>query len=399
MQGNESQSSLSCSYTNENVVEFHLHGSPAVVSATLKSLSYLPHFRSADAGEFTQRAFMNGKMSFVEVEALGDLLNAETEIQRKQAIRGVNGELIDKCWEWRTTLMHSLASAETVLDFSDDVDDESIQLADATKDLSRIREEMQTLLAGFDRGQLIKNGIRVTLCGPPNAGKSSLLNELVGSDVAIVSSVPGTTRDVLKVDLNLDGYKVILQDTAGLHVSGDEIEREGMNRAVNAAEESLFQLVIVDVTSDVCSEVDSIFKQVKQKKPIVVLNKTDLVDDKTVAVKRDLLEKRFPEVLSVIPISCKLSSQVARVTNQLAAYVKKELETTEAENTDLITRERQRNCLQQCILSLSNCIKEPLVDLQAEELRMCLKSLARLTGEVDIEEILDIVFSDFCIGK
>ena len=393
------QFSLKCSYTNEHVVEFHLHGSPAVVSAVLKSLSRFPHFRSADAGEFTKRAFMNGKMSFVEVEALGDLLNSETEIQRKQAMRGVNGELIDKCWEWRTALMHSLANAETVIDFSDDVDDESIQLADATKDLCKIREEMQTLLAGFDRGQLIKNGIPVTLCGPPNAGKSSLLNKLVGSNVAIVSSIPGTTRDVLKVDLNLDGYKVILQDTAGLHSSGDEIEREGMNRAVTAAEKSLFQMVIVDVTRDVCSDVESIFERVKQKKAIVILNKTDLVDEKTVVAKKMLLEKCFPEVLNVIPISCKESSQVEKVTSHLAGYVRNELELKEMENTDLITRERQRNCLQQCILSLSNCIKESFVDLQAEELRTCLKSLARLTGEVDIEEILDIVFSDFCIGK
>ena len=166
-----------CSYTDEKIVEFHLHGSPAVVAATLKSLSRIPLFRSANPGEFTKRAFLNGKMSFVEVEALGDLLNAETELQRKQAMRGVNGELVDKCWKWRSTLMRSLAHAETLLDFADDVDEDAELLEEATPELTGIRGEMERLLSGFDNAQLVRNGVRVTLCGRPNAGKSSLLND------------------------------------------------------------------------------------------------------------------------------------------------------------------------------------------------------------------------------
>lgn len=391
------------SYTAEDVVEFHLHGSPAVVSATLNALSRLANFRSAEAGEFTKRAFMNGKMSFVEVEALGDLLNAETEAQRKQAMRGVNGELIDKCWAWRSLLMRSLAHAETILDFSDDVDDESVQLIDATKGLESIRAEMQHLLAGFDRAQLIKNGVRVTLCGPPNAGKSSLLNLLVGSETAIVSSIPGTTRDVLKVDMNLEGYKVILQDTAGLHHSEDEIEREGIHRAVAAAAASGLQVLLVDVTGDVCKEVADVLAQVKKTPTIVVLNKIDLCEKETVIEKREAIRTKFPDVLHVIPLSCKANREVSHLTTCMTEVVKGMMTAKEGElPSDLITRERQRNCLQQCVQSLSNCIslsEESLVDLQAEELRMCLKSLSRLTGEVDVEEILDIVFSDFCIGK
>ena len=354
---------------------------------------------------------MNGKMSFVEVEALGDLLNAETEAQRKQAMRGVNGELIDKCWSWRTLLMRSLAHAETIIDFSDDVDDESVQLIDATKDLRAIRDEMQQLLSGFDRTQLIKNGLRVTLCGPPNAGKSSLLNILVGSNTAIVSSIPGTTRDVLRVDMNLDGYKVILQDTAGLHSAGDEIEREGIHRAVAAAKESGLQVVLVDVTGDVCSEVEQVLSQVQQTQDqiqtqahtIIVLNKTDLCSEEAVLSQCELIRQHFPDVPHVVPISCKTHHEVSRLTDCMTSVVREMLTTTEGDlPSDLITRERQRNCLEQCVHCITNCInlsEESLVDLQAEELRMSLKALSRLTGDVDVEEILDIVFSDFCIGK
>ena len=390
-----------CSYTDEKIVEFHLHGSPAVVAATLKSLSRIPLFRSANPGEFTKRAFLNGKMSFVEVEALGDLLNAETELQRKQAMRGVNGELVDKCWKWRSTLMRSLAHAETLLDFADDVDEDAELLEEATPELTGIRGEMERLLSGFDNAQLVRNGVRVTLCGRPNAGKSSLLNVLVGSELAIVSSTPGTTRDVLRADMDLGGCKVMLQDTAGLRAAGDEVEREGVSRAVAAARGSWLRLVIVDVTGDVCADAADVLREVSAEMAIVVMNKIDQVSPEVVKKKEAALRQRFPEVRNVLAISCKRPESVSCVTHQLESCVK-ELLSQESEATDLITRERQRNCLQQCVLSLTNCInlgKENLVDLQAEELRMCLKSLAQLTGEVDVEEILDIVLSEFCIGK
>ena len=228
-----------------------------------------------------------------------------------------------------------------------------------------------------------------------------MLNVLVGSELAIVSSAPGTTRDVLRADMDLGGCKVMLQDTAGLRAAGDEVEREGVSRAVAAARGSWLRLVIVDVTGDVCADAADVLREVSAEMAIVVMNKIDQVSPEVVKKKEAALRQRFPEVRNVLAISCKRPESVSCVTHQLESCVK-ELLSQESEATDLITRERQRNCLQQCVLSLTNCInlgKENLVDLQAEELRMCLKSLAQLTGEVDVEEILDIVFSEFCIGK
>ena len=293
------------SYTDENVVEFHVHGSPAVINATLHSLSRLPSFRSAEPGEFTKRAFMNGKMSFLEVEALGDLLNAETEKQRQQAVRGMSGELAKKCWEWRSLLMRSLAHAETILDFSDDVDDESILLADATSGLAEVRSEMQQALRGFQSSQLIKDGVHVTLCGPPNAGKSSLLNLLVGSDVAIVSSVPGTTRDVLRAEMDLRGFKVVLQDTAGLRAASDELEREGMSRARAAAEESPLRMVVVEAGKDPVGDVDRVMAEVRgEGDTMVVINKSDLVSEQTIAETETRIRSRYPHVRGTIWLLC-----------------------------------------------------------------------------------------------
>ena len=255
---------FSPSYTDEDVVEFHVHGSPAVVNATLRSLSHIPFFRVAEPGEFTKRAFMNGKMSFLEVEALADLLNAETEKQRQQAMHGLSGELSSLCWQWRSQLMHSLAHAETILEFSDDMDDESVLLADATRQLRPIRDSMQQLLRGFARSQLVKEGLRVTLFGPPNVGKSSLLNVLTGSEAAIVSAIPGTTRDVLSVDLDLEGWKVILQDTAGLHASEEALEREGMSRARAAVAGSAVRMVVVDVAGDAKESVRNMMREIEE---------------------------------------------------------------------------------------------------------------------------------------
>lgn len=318
-------SPFSLSFTDEDVVEFHVHGSPAVVNATLRSLSHIPYFRVAEPGEFTKRAFLNGKMSFLEVEALADLLNAETETQRQQAMHGLSGELSALCWKWRSQLMHSLAHAETILEFSDDMDDESVLLADATRQLGSIRDSMQQLLRGFRRSQLVKEGIRVTLFGPPNVGKSSLLNVLTGSEEAIVSAMPGTTRDVLKVDLDLEGWKVILQDTAGLHDSEEVVEREGMNRARAAVAESAVRMVVVDVARDAKENVESMMREIggkgetesKEKmgetdlegkentkksqlegEVLVVLNKSDLVSKEQVEEVREYVLNKYPFVQS-----------------------------------------------------------------------------------------------------
>ena len=319
-------SSLSLSFTDEDVVEFHVHGSPAVVNATLRSLSHIPYFRVAEPGEFTKRAFLNGKMSFLEVEALSDLLNAETETQRQQAMHGLSGELSALCWKWRSQLMHSLAHAETILEFSDDMDDESVLLADATRQLASIRDSMQQLLRGFRRSQLVKGGIRVTLFGPPNVGKSSLLNVLTGSEEAIVSAVPGTTRDVLKVDLDLEGWKVILQDTAGLHESKEAVEMEGMSRARAAVAESSVRMVVVDVASNAEENVESMMREIEgyaemtnkdkmkngslegnenttksqlEGEVLVVLNKSDLVSQEKVSEVKNRVLNQFPFVQSI----------------------------------------------------------------------------------------------------
>ena len=316
---------LSLSFTDEDVVEFHVHGSPAVVNATLRSLSHIPYFRVAEPGEFTKRAFLNGKMSFLEVEALADLLNAETETQRQQAVHGLSGELSALCWKWRSQLMHSLAHAETILEFADDMDEESVLLADATRQLGSIRDSMQQLLRGFRRSQLVKEGIRVTLFGPPNVGKSSLLNVLTGSEEAIVSAIPGTTRDVLKVDLDLEGWKVILQDTAGLHDSEEVVEREGMNRARAAVAESSVRMVVVDVARDAKENVESMMREIEGKgeaerkgkmgesclegkentkksqlegEVLVVLNKSDLVSKEQVEEVREFVLNKYPFVQS-----------------------------------------------------------------------------------------------------
>ena len=296
-----------------------------MVNATLRSLSHIPFFRVAEPGEFTKRAFMNGKMSFLEVEALADLLNAETEKQRQQAMHGLSGELSSLCWQWRSQLMHSLAHAETILEFSDDMDDESVLLADATRQLRPIRDSMQQLLRGFARSQLVKEGLRVTLFGPPNVGKSSLLNVLTGSEAAIVSAIPGTTRDVLSVDLDLEGWKVILQDTAGLHASEEALEREGMSRARAAVAGSAVRMVVVDVAGDAKESVRNMMREIEgggeagmkgnahgngaaggetaknareMGEVMVVLNKSDLVSRERVEEMKEFVLKQYPFVRS-----------------------------------------------------------------------------------------------------
>ncbi|OQR81370.1 tRNA modification GTPase TrmE [Thraustotheca clavata] len=379
------------SFTGEDVVELHLHGSRPVVKGVLQALAEIPSCRPAEAGEFTERAFENHKMDLMQVEGLADLLNAETEAQRKQALHQISGSVGQVYEEWRMTLIRCMAHAEAMIDFGDDEDD----VTDAAYDsvILKVQEllgSIQKHLADGRRGEILRNGVQVAILGAPNAGKSSLLNILAQRDAAIVSPIAGTTRDIVQVPLNLAGYPVTLSDTAGIRETDDIIEQEGVLRAHKCREEAHIKLLVVDVQgSNIKESVETLIDQ----NTIVVLNKSDLASVQ--------LSSEVKNAKAVCSISCQsgigidsLLEILQRQVSEMFSHVNDEAQGL------LITRERHRKHLNDCVIHLSNFLEHPhQSELAAEDLRRAIHSIGRIVGRVDVEDILDVLFKDFCIGK
>lgn len=372
------------SFTGEDVVELHVHGGHAVISALMTSLSSIEGLRPAEPGEFSRRAFENGKMDLTAVEAIADLVDAETSAQRQQALTQMGGALAKTYDGWRERLVKAMAFAEASIDFSEEdiPEDLSRQSLNALKVLA---QEIREHLSDSNIGERIRDGFRIALTGAPNVGKSSLLNALAKRDVAIVSDIAGTTRDAIEVPMDLSGYAAVIIDTAGIRESEDFIEREGVRRALDQAASADLRLHLVD-------SVEAAEMAEHNPDTIVVMNKCDLLSNND-------LGKTFLGVhLLSIKMNDGLESLIAemseRISNQ-AAYRSKA--------SAPLTRARHRHALEECVDALDRAFVSADagadVEMMAEDVRVAAQALGRITGRVDVEELLDRIFSDFCIGK
>ena len=359
------------SYTGEDVVEFQIHGGRAVTAALLGTLAQLAGFRPAEPGEFTRRAVENGRMELTRAEGVADLIAAETEAQRRLALRQYDGSLADLFGGWRERLIRAAAWIEAGIDFADEeVPDDAIEQSRA--ELRRLQKEVELHLTDGRRGEIIREGFHIAVIGPPNAGKSSLVNALARRDVAIVSEIPGTTRDVIEVKLDLAGYAVVLADTAGLRESAEPIELEGIRRARARAEAADFRLLVLDAQCP-CSANEF-------AADLVVLNKADLVPE------RDQHE---------LYISARTGEGLPELIKLLGEQAARGAST----DAPLLTRARHRYAVEQVASCIGAALREREPELAAEQLRRALHELGRITGVVDLDELLEVVFRDFCIGK
>ena len=375
------------SYTGEDMVEFHVHGSISVVTAIQHSISKIENCRLAEPGEFTKIAFQNGKINLLKAESIADLISSETEIQRQQAIKIMSGKNSDKYNSWREGLLKILSNVEAKIDFPDEDLPENI-LNEIKKKSEKIKKEIKKSLDDQKVGERIREGFKIAILGPTNAGKSSLLNYLSRRDVAIVSEIAGTTRDVIETHLNIDGYPVVLSDTAGIRDSKDEIEKRGLRLALKKAEDADLNLIVIEPKN---AHFTGFLKDlVSSDKTIIVVNKSDLgVDEMILDFKK----------YNPIYISIKNKKNI----NSLISAIKDKLKNQFISSEDiLITRERHRQHLEQCVLHLENFKnKNNLEDFDkaAEDLRLATRHLGIIVGKVDVEEILSSIFNDFCIGK
>ncbi|WP_085901559.1 tRNA uridine-5-carboxymethylaminomethyl(34) synthesis GTPase MnmE [Kiloniella majae] len=378
------------SFTGEDVVELHLHGGRAVVDGTIEALAKLPNFRPAEAGEFTRRAFDNDKLDLTEVEGLSDLIAAETEAQRKQAIRQMDGELSKLVEGWRDRLVRMLAYLEAEIDFPDEELEEGIS-TQVKHNIEQLKSDIKHHLDDSHRGERLRNGIKIAIVGPPNAGKSSLLNALARREVAIVSDVAGTTRDIIEVHLDLSGYPVIVSDTAGLREieenTTDGIELEGIRRAKLHAESADLCLAVFDIEDRDNFDQETL-KLLDKTSNFVVINKCDKTEENPSIPVSDF---------DVTKISTKSGEGIDSLLEKLNTWVISNM--GQSGSSSGITRQRHRSALIECLDSLGRSLETDLPELCAEDLRLATRYLGRITGKVDVEELLDVIFRDFCIGK
>ena len=369
------------SFTGEDVAEFHVHGGRAVVEAVLTALAAVPELVAAEPGAFTRRAVENGKFDLTGAEALIDLIDAETEAQRRQALKQYGGALAALYDGWRTRLIRASAWAEAVIDFSDEEvpQEAAVGARAAVRD---ILEEIQLHMNDSQRGEIVREGLYLTVIGQPNSGKSTLVNVLAKRDVAIVSELAGTTRDVIEVRMDLGGYAVTLADTAGLREATGAVEAEGVRRALARAEAADVVVLVLDGTAT--EPFAGVPEEARAKASLTVWNKADLP---------------FPEVRTGLKISARTGEGIPALISALTGLVCERL--GGAGEAPVLTRARHRQALEEAAGALTRALQAPprAPELMAEDMRLALRSLGRITGRVDVEELLDVVFRDFCIGK
>ena len=374
------------SYTGEDMAEFHVHGSKTVIDAIHLSISKVKGCRLAEPGEFTKIAFQNGKINLLKAESISDLISSETEIQRKQAIKIMSGKSSDKFNSLRVRLIKILSNIEAKIDFPEDDLPNNI-LENIHSETKKIKFEIEKILNDQKVGERIREGFKIAIVGPTNAGKSSLLNYLSRRDVAIVSEIAGTTRDVIEAHLNLDGFPVILSDTAGIRVSKDEIEKKGIKLALEKAEKADLNIIVLEPKN---VDFTHFSRDLDIRKAILVVNKSDLGVDQI----SDEINKYNP-----IFISIKEEKNLDKLIN----FIKEELKNKFISSEDIyITRERHRVNLENCLDHLKKFQEKKSLedfDKAAEDLRLATRYLGMIVGKVDVEEVLGSIFNDFCIGK
>ena len=372
------------SFTGQDLAELQVHGSNAIISALLKVLSEQRNCRLAEPGEFTKLAFQNDKIDLLKAESIGDLIHAETELQRQQAVKLVQGNASNYYNDLREKIIKSLAFIEAKIDFAEDDLPESV-LKDAHKSIKEIHSNISKIIEDNKIGEKIRDGFRVSITGEVNAGKSSLLNLLSKREVAIVSDEAGTTRDVIETYLNLDGYPVILADTAGIRKSNNKVEKKGISLALGKSKEADLNIVVIDNSS---KKINNEVKKIINNDSIVLLNKSDISDKKNHKFEVD-----------TILASVKNNQNI----DKLIDLIKKRLSNKFLSKNDvMITRERHRVKLNECLKEIDKFLKKDQnkdLELAAEDLRMATRHLGAIVGKVDVDEILGSIFKDFCIGK
>ena len=372
------------SFTGDDLVEFHVHGSNAVIVHFLKVLSEQSNCRLAEPGEFTKIAFQNNKIDLLEAESIGDLIHSETELQRQQAIKLVQGNASNHYNNLREKLVKSLAYIEAKIDFAEDDLPEKV-LKEVHKSIKDIHDDIQKILEDNKIGEKIRDGFKVSIIGEVNAGKSSLLNLLSKREVAIVSEEEGTTRDVIETFLNIDGYPVILADTAGIREAKNEVEKKGISLALGKSKEADLNIIVIDNSS---KAINDKIKDLINKDSIVLLNKSDIKENQNHKFDAD-----------TILVSVKNNKNIDILIKKIKEKLSKKFTSN---NSALITRERHRVKLNDCLKEIDKFLKKDQnkdIELAAEDLRMATRHLGSIVGKVDVEEILGSIFKDFCIGK
>ena len=372
------------SYTGEDLAEFQVHGSNAVINALLKTLSEQENCRLAEPGEFTKLAFQNGKIDLLKAESISDLIHSETEMQREQAVKFVQGNASNYYNQLREKIIKSLAFIEAKIDFAEDDLPEKV-LKEAYSSIKEIHSDISKIIENHKIGEKIREGFRVSIIGEVNAGKSSLLNLLSKREVAIVSDEAGTTRDVIETYLNIDGYPVILADTAGIRSATNEIEKKGISLALDKSKEADLNIVVIDNSS---KDIDEEIKKLINKNSIVLLNKSDISNKQNHKFDTD-----------VVLASVTKNKNIDELINKIKDKLSNKYSTNDS---ILISRERHRVKLNDSLKELNKFLKKEHnkdLELAAEDLRMATRHLGSIVGKVDVEEILGSIFKDFCIGK
>jgi len=375
------------SYTGEDLAELHVHGSKAVIDILLSNLSKINNCRFAEPGEFTRIAFENGKINLLDVEALSDLISSETELQRKQALNFLNGNISKKYQELRDKILKTLANIEAKIDFPEEDLPQDI-LKNIKNETKKIINIIKSILDDNRVGEKIRDGFKIVIIGPTNAGKSSLLNCLSKREVAIVSEIEGTTRDTIEVSLNLDGYPVLISDTAGLRDTTNIIEKKGVEIALTKAKNADLKIILLDANNP---NFKGFFDNIYDENTLIVVNKSDLIS------------KKFDDSQIYNLTHTMISVKHELNINTLVDEIKKKLKNKFIVNDNiLISRERHRSNLEKCIFHLENFLENNSInelDKAAEDLRLATRNLGRVVGDVDVEEVLGKIFNDFCIGK
>ena len=372
------------SYTGDDLAEFQVHGSNAVINALLKALSAQNNCRLAEPGEFTKVAFQNDKIDLLKAESIGDLIHAETELQREQAVKLVQGNASNYYNDLREKLIKSLSYIEAKIDFAEEDLPEKV-LKDVHKSIKDIHNNIKKILEDNKVGEKIRDGFRVSIIGEVNAGKSSLLNLLSKREVAIVSEEEGTTRDIIETFLNIDGYPIILADTAGIREAKNEVEKKGISLALGKSREADLNIIMIDNSSKV---INNKIKNLINKDSIVLLNKSDIKGNQNHKFDTDTILVSVKDNKNIDILIKKVKE---KLSNKFTAY-----------NNILITRERHRVKLNECLKEIKNFMNKDQnkdIELAAEDLRMAARHLGSIVGKVDVEEILGSIFKDFCIGK
>ena len=379
-------------YTGEDMLEINIHGGNSVLEHLIENLLLIKNVREANPGEFTKRAFRNNKIDFLEAEGIMDLINAETKFQKSLAIHQVSGNLSTIFKKWNNKLLKLLAHYEGQIDFPEDEVPKNTQ-EKVILQVTDLTREIEFFLSENKRGDVIRNGIEIAIIGKPNVGKSSLINQIAKKDISIVSKTSGTTRDIIETKINLSNIPIILSDTAGLkEMPRSNIEKEGVTRAKRKIKNCNLKLLVIDGTKNFEKD---ILKLVCSK-TILVLNKKDLLSSKNIVNKINYLNKINLNHVSLI--SAKNGIGINTLLNEIEKYIKDKYKNVFFGEPSL-TRTRHRACLKKCLINLKKINSNKNPELNAEDLRLSINAIGNVTGEYDVEKMLDIVFKDFCIGK